>query len=95
MVVALDCVIERIDADVQNTVMRISIHMDDFIYRTWLIMSGKILRSHKVAGVEESLADRSQIQKNEQNDCYTCNRHSLRGLNCPKNKNERTSDECQ
>ena len=76
MVVALDGVVECVDADVQYSVVRILIQVDDLVYKTWLIVSGEVLRSHEVALVEIPLADTCKVDPHKEDYSYCHNAHS-------------------
>ena len=68
MMIALDGIIECVHAEVEHAVVRICVLMDDFIYRTWLIMGCEVLRSHEMALVEVSLADAYKVDPYEEYD---------------------------
>ena len=66
MVVALDSVVECVHAQIEHAVVRVGILMDDFVHKARLIMRCKVLRSHEMARVEVSLADRYEVKEHEE-----------------------------
>ncbi len=56
VVVALDCIIESVDADVKHPIFRVFVLMDEPVHRTWSICRAEILGSDEMVFVEVSLA---------------------------------------
>ena len=109
MVVALDGVVECVNADVQHSVMRIGVLMDDLVHKTRLIMCREILRSHEMVLVEVSLADRCEVKIYKEYESNSSDGHpalqyertlrsdcvDLRSAVCPYYKQEHQRDQQQ
>ena len=76
MVVALDGVVECVDADVQHAVVRVFIKVYDLIYKTWLIMGCEVFRSYEMALVEVPLSHACKVYPHKEYDCNCHNAHS-------------------
>ena len=65
VMIARNGAVESVHAQIEHTIVRISILKDDFIHRTRFIMGAEVLRGHEVILVEVALADTDEIQPNE------------------------------
>ncbi len=54
--VALDCIVESVDADVKHPVFRVVVLMDEPVHRTWSICCAEILGSDEMVFVKVSFA---------------------------------------